>query len=84
MPERTIAFACDVVPLAAKSARFIQSFSNIWPRFQIPAARGSLRTPRGNHALGAMRSGASTGEALGAEKAEQWGLNLAALSMMNS
>ncbi len=64
-----IAFACDVV-LAAKSAKFIQSFSNIG---LVPDSGGTWILPRlAGHAraLGL----ALTGEALSAEKAEQWGL----------
>jgi 2-(1,2-epoxy-1,2-dihydrophenyl)acetyl-CoA isomerase len=64
-----IAFACDIV-LAAKSARFIQSFSNIG---LVPDSGGTWILPRlAGHAraLGL----ALTGEPLGAEKAEAWGL----------
>jgi 2-(1,2-epoxy-1,2-dihydrophenyl)acetyl-CoA isomerase len=64
-----IAFACDVV-LAAKSAKFIQSFSNIG---LVPDSGGTWILPRlAGHAR-AMGL-ALTGEALSAEKAEQWGL----------
>jgi 2-(1,2-epoxy-1,2-dihydrophenyl)acetyl-CoA isomerase len=64
-----IAFACDIV-LAAKSAKFIQSFSNIG---LVPDSGGTWILPRlAGHAR-AMGL-ALTGEALGAEKAEQWGL----------
>ena len=64
-----IAFACDVV-LAAKSAKFIQSFSNIG---LVPDSGGTWILPRlAGHAraLGL----ALTGETLSAEKAEAWGL----------
>jgi 2-(1,2-epoxy-1,2-dihydrophenyl)acetyl-CoA isomerase len=64
-----IAFACDIV-LAAKSAKFIQSFSNIG---LVPDSGGTWILPRlAGHAraLGL----ALTGEALSAEKAEQWGI----------
>jgi 2-(1,2-epoxy-1,2-dihydrophenyl)acetyl-CoA isomerase len=64
-----IAFACDVV-MAAKSAKFIQSFSNIG---LVPDSGGTWILPRlAGHAR-AMGL-ALTGEALSAEKAEQWGL----------
>jgi 2-(1,2-epoxy-1,2-dihydrophenyl)acetyl-CoA isomerase len=64
-----IAFACDVV-IAAKSAKFIQSFSNIG---LVPDSGGTWILPRlAGHAR-AMGL-ALTGEALSAEKAEQWGL----------
>jgi 2-(1,2-epoxy-1,2-dihydrophenyl)acetyl-CoA isomerase len=64
-----IAFAADIV-LAAKSARFIQSFSNIG---LVPDSGGTWILPRlAGHAraLGL----ALIGEPLGAEKAESWGL----------
>jgi 2-(1,2-epoxy-1,2-dihydrophenyl)acetyl-CoA isomerase len=64
-----IAFACDVV-LAARSARFIQSFSNIG---LVPDSGGTWLLPRlAGHAraLGL----ALTGEPLSAERAEAWGL----------
>ncbi len=64
-----IAFAADIV-LAAKSAKFIQSFSNIG---LVPDSGGTWILPRlAGHAraLGL----ALTGEPLGAEKAESWGL----------
>jgi 2-(1,2-epoxy-1,2-dihydrophenyl)acetyl-CoA isomerase len=64
-----IAFAADIV-LAAKSAKFIQSFSNIG---LVPDSGGTWILPRlAGHAraLGL----ALTGEALTAEKAESWGL----------
>ena len=64
-----IAFAADIV-LAAKSAKFIQSFSNIG---LVPDSGGTWILPRiAGHAraLGL----ALTGEALTAERAESWGL----------
>ncbi len=64
-----IAFAADIV-LAAKSAKFIQSFSNIG---LVPDSGGTWILPRlAGHAraLGL----ALTGEALSAEKAESWGI----------
>jgi 2-(1,2-epoxy-1,2-dihydrophenyl)acetyl-CoA isomerase len=64
-----IALACDVV-LAAKSARFIQSFAGIG---LIPDSGGSWVLPRlvgQARALGL----ALTGQPLGAEQAESWGL----------
>jgi 2-(1,2-epoxy-1,2-dihydrophenyl)acetyl-CoA isomerase len=64
-----IAFAADIV-LAAKGAKFIQSFSNIG---LIPDSGGTWILPRlagQARALGL----ALTGEPLGAEKAESWGL----------
>jgi 2-(1,2-epoxy-1,2-dihydrophenyl)acetyl-CoA isomerase len=64
-----IALAADIV-LAAKSARFIQSFSNIG---LVPDSGGTWILPRlAGHAraLGL----ALTGEPLSAEKAEGWGL----------
>lgn len=64
-----IAFAADIV-IAAKSARFIQSFSNIG---LVPDSGGTWILPRlAGHAraLGL----ALTGEPLSAEKAESWGL----------
>ena len=64
-----IALACDVV-LAARSARFIQSFTNIG---LIPDSGGTWVLPRlvgQARALGL----ALTGEPLSAEKAESWGL----------
>jgi 2-(1,2-epoxy-1,2-dihydrophenyl)acetyl-CoA isomerase len=64
-----IAFAADIV-LAAKSARFIQSFSNIG---LVPDSGGTWILPR---AVGHARALglALTGESLSAEKAESWGL----------
>ncbi|HET9428230.1 MAG TPA: 2-(1,2-epoxy-1,2-dihydrophenyl)acetyl-CoA isomerase PaaG [Allosphingosinicella sp.] len=64
-----IALACDVV-IAAKSAKFIQSFAAIG---LIPDSGGTWVLPRlvgQARALGL----ALTGEPLAAEKAEQWGL----------
>ena len=64
-----IALACDLV-IAARSARFIQSFSAIG---LIPDSGGSWILPR---LIGQARAMglALTGEALPAETAEQWGL----------
>lgn len=64
-----IAFAADIV-VAAKSAKFIQSFSNIG---LVPDSGGTWILPRlvGHaRALGL----ALTGEAVSAEQAERWGL----------
>ncbi|HEX7006480.1 MAG TPA: 2-(1,2-epoxy-1,2-dihydrophenyl)acetyl-CoA isomerase PaaG [Alphaproteobacteria bacterium] len=64
-----IALACDIV-LAARSARFIQSFSKIG---LIPDAGGTWQLPRlvgRARALGL----ALLAEPLSAEQAEQWGL----------
>jgi 2-(1,2-epoxy-1,2-dihydrophenyl)acetyl-CoA isomerase len=64
-----IALACDIV-VAAKSAKFIQSFSAIG---LIPDSGGTWALPRlvgQARALGL----ALTGESLTAEKAEEWGL----------
>jgi 2-(1,2-epoxy-1,2-dihydrophenyl)acetyl-CoA isomerase len=64
-----IAFAADIV-LAARSAKFIQSFANIG---LVPDSGGTWILPRlagQARALGL----ALTGEALSAEKAEAWGL----------
>src|SRR5437763_4285593 len=64
-----IAFAADIV-LAAKSAKFIQSFSNIG---LVPDSGGTWILPRlagQARALGL----ALTGEPLTAEKADEWGL----------
>jgi 2-(1,2-epoxy-1,2-dihydrophenyl)acetyl-CoA isomerase len=64
-----LAFACDIV-LAARSARFIQSFSNIG---LIPDSGGTWVLPRlagQARALGLTL----TGQPLGAEQAEAWGL----------
>ena len=64
-----IALACDLV-IAARSAKFIQSFSAIG---LIPDSGGTWILPR---LLGQARAMglALTGEPLPAEKAEQWGL----------
>ncbi len=64
-----IALACDIV-LAAKSAKFIQSFSKVG---LIPDTGGSWHLP---HLLGEVRAKglAFTAEPLSAEKAESWGL----------
>ncbi|MEM9495234.1 MAG: 2-(1,2-epoxy-1,2-dihydrophenyl)acetyl-CoA isomerase PaaG [Pseudomonadota bacterium] len=64
-----IAFAADIV-IAAKSAKFIQSFANIG---LVPDSGGSWALPRlagQPRALGL----ALTGEPLPAEKAESWGM----------
>lgn len=64
-----IAFACDIV-IAARSAKFIQSFANIG---LIPDTGGTWVLPRlagQARALGL----ALTGEPLPAEKAEAWGM----------
>src|SRR5438067_2664232 len=64
-----IALACDIV-VAAKSAKFIQSFSAIG---LIPDSGGTWALPR---LVGQARTLglALTGEPLSAEKAEQWGM----------
>ena len=64
-----IAIACDVV-LAAKSAKFIESFANIG---LIPDSGGTYHLPR---LLGQARAlgMALTGDPVSAEKAEEWGL----------
>jgi 2-(1,2-epoxy-1,2-dihydrophenyl)acetyl-CoA isomerase len=64
-----IAFACDMV-VAARSAKFIQSFSAIG---LIPDSGGSWILPRLAGQARAMGL-ALTGEPLPAEKAEEWGL----------
>jgi 2-(1,2-epoxy-1,2-dihydrophenyl)acetyl-CoA isomerase len=64
-----IALACDIV-IAARSAKFIQSFANIG---LVPDSGGTWSLPRlvgQARALGL----ALTGEAIGAEKAESWGM----------
>ncbi|RVT93549.1 2-(1,2-epoxy-1,2-dihydrophenyl)acetyl-CoA isomerase PaaG [Sphingomonas crocodyli] len=64
-----IALACDIV-IAARSAKFIQSFANIG---LIPDSGGTWILPRlvgQARALGL----ALTGEPLSAEKAQEWGL----------
>jgi 2-(1,2-epoxy-1,2-dihydrophenyl)acetyl-CoA isomerase len=64
-----IAFAADIV-FAAKSARFIQSFSNIG---LVPDSGGTWILPRlAGHARALAL--ALTGEPLSAEKAEEWGM----------
>jgi 2-(1,2-epoxy-1,2-dihydrophenyl)acetyl-CoA isomerase len=64
-----IALACDIV-IAARSAKFIQSFANIG---LIPDTGGTWILPR---LVGLSRAMglALTGEPLSAERAEQWGL----------
>ncbi|MEM6988238.1 MAG: 2-(1,2-epoxy-1,2-dihydrophenyl)acetyl-CoA isomerase PaaG [Pseudomonadota bacterium] len=64
-----IALACDIV-LAARSARFIQSFAKLG---LIPDAGGSWSLPT---LIGESRAKALclTGDPLDAERAEQWGL----------
>jgi 2-(1,2-epoxy-1,2-dihydrophenyl)acetyl-CoA isomerase len=64
-----IALACDIV-VAARSAKFIQSFSAIG---LIPDSGGSWVLPRLVGQARAMGL-ALTGEPLAAEKAEEWGL----------
>lgn len=64
-----IALACDIV-VAARSARFIQSFSAIG---LIPDSGGTWVLPRLVGQARAMGL-ALTGEPLSAEKAEEWGL----------
>ena len=64
-----IAIACDIV-LAAKSAKFIESFANIG---LIPDSGGTYHLPR---LLGQARAlgMALTGDPISAEQAEEWGL----------
>lgn len=64
-----VALACDIV-LAAKSAKFIQSFANIG---LIPDSGGTWVLPR---LIGQARALAITltGEPIKAEKAENWGM----------
>ncbi|HEY1614209.1 MAG TPA: 2-(1,2-epoxy-1,2-dihydrophenyl)acetyl-CoA isomerase PaaG [Rhizomicrobium sp.] len=64
-----IALAADIV-IAARSAKFIQSFSNIG---LIPDSGGTWILPRLVGQARAMGL-ALTGEALSAEKAESWGM----------
>jgi 2-(1,2-epoxy-1,2-dihydrophenyl)acetyl-CoA isomerase len=64
-----IALACDLV-VAARSAKFIQSFSAIG---LIPDSGGTWALPRLVGQARAMGL-ALTGEPLSAEKAEEWGL----------
>ena len=64
-----LAFACDIV-IAARSAKFIESFANIG---LIPDTGGTWTLPRlagMSRALGM----ALTGEPISAERAESWGL----------
>ncbi len=65
----TVALACDIV-VAARSVRFIQSFSAIG---LIPDSGGTWMLPR---LIGQARALALalTGEPLSAEKAEEWGM----------
>ena len=64
-----LALACDIV-LAARSARFIQSFSQLG---LIPDGGGTWTLPR---LVGLARATAlcMTGEPVSAEQAEQWGM----------
>lgn len=64
-----LALACDIV-LAAKSAKFIQSFAKVG---LIPDTGGSWHLP---HLIGEARAKglAMTAEPLSSEKAESWGL----------
>ena len=64
-----IAFACDIV-LAAKSAKFIESFANIG---LIPDSGGSWTLPRLAGQARALGM-ALTGQPIPAEQAEAWGL----------
>jgi 2-(1,2-epoxy-1,2-dihydrophenyl)acetyl-CoA isomerase len=64
-----IALACDIV-IAARSAKFIQSFANIG---LIPDSGGTWTLPRLAGQARAMGL-ALTGEALSAERAEAWGM----------
>jgi len=64
-----IALACDIV-IAAKSAKFIQSFANIG---LIPDSGGTWTLPRLAGQARAMGF-ALTGEPLTAERAEAWGM----------
>ncbi len=64
-----IALACDIV-IAAKSAKFIQSFANIG---LIPDSGGTWTLPRLASQARAMGL-ALTGEPLTAERAEAWGM----------
>src|SRR5690349_24063966 len=65
-----IALACDIV-IAAKSAKFIQSFANIG---LIPDSGGTWTLPRLAGQARAMGL-ALTGEPLTAERAEAWGVS---------
>jgi len=64
-----VAFACDIV-LAARSARFIQAFARIG---LMPDAGGTFFLPR---LIGEARARALaiTGDPVGAEQAEAWGM----------
>jgi 2-(1,2-epoxy-1,2-dihydrophenyl)acetyl-CoA isomerase len=64
-----IALACDIV-IAARSAKFIQSFANIG---LIPDCGGTWTLPRVAGQARALGL-ALTGEPLSAEKAEAWGM----------
>lgn len=64
-----IALACDIV-LAAKSAKFIQSFANIG---LLPDSGGTWSLPKLAGQARALGM-ALTGEPVSAEKAEAWGL----------
>lgn len=64
-----IALACDIV-IAARSAKFIQSFANIG---LIPDSGGTWTLPRVAGQARAMGL-ALTGEPLAAERAEAWGI----------
>jgi 2-(1,2-epoxy-1,2-dihydrophenyl)acetyl-CoA isomerase len=64
-----IALACDIV-IAAKSAKFIQSFANIG---LIPDSGGTWTLPRLSGQARALGL-ALTGELLMAERAEAWGM----------
>lgn len=64
-----IAFACDIV-IAARSAKFIQSFANIG---LIPDSGGTWALPRLGGQARALGL-ALTGEPLSAERAEEWGM----------
>jgi 2-(1,2-epoxy-1,2-dihydrophenyl)acetyl-CoA isomerase len=64
-----IALACDIV-IAARSAKFIQSFANIG---LIPDSGGTWTLPRVAGQARAMGL-ALTGEPLTAERAEAWGM----------
>jgi 2-(1,2-epoxy-1,2-dihydrophenyl)acetyl-CoA isomerase len=64
-----IAFACDIV-LAARGAKFIQSFANIG---LVPDSGGTWILPRLSGQARALGM-ALTGEPVSAEKAEAWGL----------
>lgn len=64
-----IAFACDIV-LAAKGAKFVQSFANLG---LVPDSGGTWSLPRLVGQARAMGL-ALTGQPIGAEQAEAWGL----------